>query len=78
MVYTATKLRQESVRLLMVLASTLLLRIWSQDVTQANLQLDKKLRRRFYLRGQKEFGLTPDELMLLLKLFYGLSDSEEY
>lgn len=69
---------QNSVRMLDAIAAIFCFRIWSQDVSQAYLERADKLFRNVYVLSPEEFQLRSDQLLKLLNLLYGLSDSADY
>lgn len=78
LVHSSTNLRQSSIRTITALAAIFGFRVWSQDVTQTYLQSDDKLMREVYIRPTKEFQLSSDQLLRLLKPLYGLADSGDH
>ena len=78
LVHSSPNLKQSSIRLLLAQAATFGFQIWSQDVRQAYLQSAERLMREIYVRPTKEFKLSHDQLLRLLKPLYGLADSGDY
>lgn len=75
LVHSANTIRQHSVRLLVALSEIFNFTIWSQDVYQDYLQAAGRIKRNVFIKPPREFQLTPDELLMLLKPLYGLNDA---
>lgn len=77
-----TTLRPTSIRLILAIAATKNLRLFTHDVTQAYLQSKEMLTRDVYLRPKVSdrhlFDVKDDELLKLNKPLYGLCDSGDY
>ena len=78
LVYSSSNLKQSSIRIILSIASLFRFHVWSQDITHAYLQSASKLMRNIYVKPTKQFKLSKDSLLKLLKPFYGLTDSGDY
>lgn len=74
----SSTVRAASIRLLVVLASTLRMRLLEFDVTESYLQNDTEMGREVYLEASKELGLDGDKLLHVLTTLYELTDSGDY
>lgn len=70
--------RQHVIKMLVGIAAIFLFRIFSAYVTQAYLQISKKLHRDVFIKLTAEFNLHSDELFKILKPLHGLSESVAY
>ena len=77
LVHNSPTIRASSLRIILNTAAIRGLTIWLEDVTQAFVQAFD-LNRPVYLIAPKEFGLAEDEVLLLIKPLYGLSDAGDY
>lgn len=78
LVHTVTNVRQRRIKMLIATAAIFGLRLWTQDIMQANLQSTSKITRDIYVKPKNGFHLKINELRKLLKPLYGLSDSGDY
>lgn len=82
MVHNLNTLRQSSTRLVVSVAANKSYRLFSLDVTQAYLQSDEDLTRALYLqpkpRDVKFFGIDDNQILLLNRPIYGITDAGDY
>lgn len=78
LVHTSTNLKQSSIRLHIPIAGLFNFNFWSQYVSQAYLQSAESLMPYIYLRNFREFKLSKEYLLKLLKPLHGLTDSRNY
>ena len=76
--HNSTTVRHSSIRLILSLAVTYRLRVWTHDISQAYLQSSHALTRSIYLHPPAELGLPAGTVPRLLKPIYGLADSGDY
>ena len=74
LVQNSPTIRPSSIRLILNTATIRGWRVWLVDIIQAFVQASD-LKRPVYLITPKEFGLAYDELLMLIKPLYGLSDA---
>lgn len=75
MVHSPATLQQQSIGILLAMATIHGSDIWTSDVRIAYLQSAKPLLRDFYIeRPVPEFELQPEQFLKLLKSLYGLCD----
>lgn len=78
---TAT-LRASSIRLILSMASNNDSMLFSQDVTQADLQSKQNLTRKVYIKVKKadleSFGMQCGTLLRFRKPLYGICDASDY
>lgn len=78
LVHASSTVRQQSIELLISLSTILGFPLWSEDMTLAYMQGDKKILRRVYLKGSPEYQLTHDQLLEILRPLYVLCHSGDY
>lgn len=71
-------MRQSSLRILIRLAEIFGYPIWSQEVAHAYLQSTQRMKRKVFLKTQKEFQLASDERLELPNPLYGFTDAGDY
>lgn len=74
LVHVSKTIKYKNLRLMVTLSATIDFKIWSQDVTQAYIQV-KDLTRALYVKPTKDFNLTPKHTLKLLKPLYVLTES---
>lgn len=79
LVRRSTTLQQRGVRLIMAMAAIHGFKLWTTDVAQAYLQSQGQLGREIFIDNPaKEFELTADQALQLLRPLYGLSESGDH
>ena len=78
LVHDSTNLRQRSIRIITCIAAIFGFAIWTQDVSQAYLQSSQNLQREIYIRPPKQFKLSKEELLRLIKPLYGITEAGDY
>jgi Reverse transcriptase (RNA-dependent DNA polymerase) len=76
-IHNTTNLKQQSIRIILALASIFGFDLWSSDVNQAYLQSAAKLQRDIFVRPE-ELNLGPNELLKLVLSLYGLTEGGDY
>lgn len=76
LVHESTNMRQPSIKVLTAIAAIFGFHLWSTDLSQAYLQSGMKLLQDVYIT--KEFRLSPQILLKLLRPLYGLPDAGDY
>jgi Reverse transcriptase (RNA-dependent DNA polymerase) len=76
-IHNTTNFKQQSIRIILALASIFGFDLWSSDVNQAYLQSASKLQRDIFIRPEElNFGLN--ELLKLFLPLYGLTEGGDY
>lgn len=78
LVHNSTATSQQSIRLIMSIATIFGFEIWSEDMSQAYFQGAEQILRKFYIAGKSEFELEDDELLEIMRPIYGLADAGDY
>lgn len=78
LVHNSPTVSQQSIRLLIAIATIFGFEIWSEDMTQAYLQGAERILRKVYIKGKPEFQLEDYELLEVLRPLYGLADAGDY
>jgi Reverse transcriptase (RNA-dependent DNA polymerase) len=76
-IHNTTNLKQQSIRIILALASIFGFDLWSSDVNQAYLQSASRLQREIFTRPD-ELNLGPNELLQLVLPLYGLTEGGDY
>jgi transposase InsO family protein len=76
-VHSTTNLKQQSIRILLALASIFGFDLWSSDVNQAYLQSAAELQRDIFIQPE-ELALGPNELIKLVLPLYGITEGGDY
>ena len=77
-VHDTSTARHFNIKMLVSLAALFGFRLISTDVTQVYLQSAEKLSQNVYVKPSSEFELDPNQLLKLMKPFYGRADSGDY
>lgn len=78
LVNSFSKVSQQSVGLLLSLATIFEFQIWSEYLMKTYLQSAERILRKVYIRGKPELQLYSDEILDILRPLYCLADSGGY
>ncbi len=71
----APTVKRLSMRLLLALATSYRMKLWTRDVTQAFVQSKSELRRPVYMRPPKEMQVPSGQVVKVVKPLYGVPES---
>lgn len=78
LVHASTTVSPQAIRLLVSLATIFGFRLWSEDMTLADIRGAERILRNVFVRGKPEFQLSAGQLLQVLRPLYGLADSGDY